>query len=70
VSECRVCLGPHDREIHIATVHLHQRWKERLLAALKPVPVAVPKTRKASKQIEFPERRYHRNSQGIGESLK
>jgi len=47
LSECRVCLGTHDEEIHAATITIHQ-WLRHEVArrtatdalALEPIPPA------------------------------
>ena len=40
-DECRVCAGPHDQEIHDATLAVHAWLRDHLALAL--APVATPK---------------------------
>ena len=30
-NDCRVCLGIHDEQIHLATVRIHKWWRQSLL---------------------------------------
>jgi hypothetical protein len=31
-NDCRVCLGVHDEQIHLATVRIHNWWRQSLLS--------------------------------------
>jgi hypothetical protein len=31
-NDCRVCLGVHDEQIHLATLRVHKWWRQSLLS--------------------------------------
>jgi len=37
--DCRICLGPHDEEIHAATVSVRQWFREEVTKSFQPIPV-------------------------------
>jgi hypothetical protein len=47
MNECRVCLGPHDEDTHLATVRVHDWFRseiERTLAVPEDFAVQPPAT--------------------------
>jgi hypothetical protein len=33
-NDCRVCLGIHDEQIHLATLRIHKWWRQLLMSYL------------------------------------
>jgi len=45
--DCPICLGPHDEQIHFATVRVHAWWRESLLNRLSGDTNGIDPTRLA-----------------------
>ncbi len=43
-EECKTCLGPHDAEVHSATVSIHRWLRARLRRLGEPVPPPKPRS--------------------------
>jgi hypothetical protein len=41
-NDCRVCLGIHDEQIHLATLRIHKWWRQSLLRYLSESAEANP----------------------------
>lgn len=42
-NDCRVCLGIHDEQIHLATLRIHKWWRQSLMSYLsEPVEADAP----------------------------
>lgn len=70
MTDCRVCLGECDREIHAATKRVRQRFREELKLSLRFAKRVPRGKRRVNKKAMYqPVPKYARGSRGTGESL-
>ena len=55
MTDCAVCYGKHDGEVHAATIRVHQWLRLRLQRALQPLPPRPPIKNARASQIQLRE---------------